>query len=312
MGDRGRAGAPALRESGSEARRSASCPGLAGGPLCRPRAAPGTWNAGRVVDALRMWTARYGDPPRAFEWAPTMGRAVGLLAEQPCRWEREYPRWPSYTTVCRYLGDWHAALAAAGLRAPRAPRMALEERASPRRGAWPPMHRRRSRSVASRRADPHTSRAVDGARDRCGAAPARRRARTPALRPRPGPCRGSSTGADDHPPPLRQPRGRASRRRPRPRSGSPLRSAIVVRARTMSDTATAPRPRGQPRSAQASSSPRWPRPLDHGQAQRWAARRCGRDTGPRSKWLLTRASRAENHKPKSAVRLVVARARPSS
>jgi hypothetical protein len=127
MGDR-RAGTPALRESGSEARRSASRPGLAGGPLRGPRVAPGTWNAGRVVDALRAWTARYGDPPRAFEWAPTMGRAVGLLAERPCRWERQYPRWPSYTTVCRYLGDWHAALAAAGLRAPRSPRMALEDR----------------------------------------------------------------------------------------------------------------------------------------------------------------------------------------
>jgi hypothetical protein len=98
------------------------------GPQRRRRAAPRTWNAERVVDSLVAWTARHGRPPRAFEWSPTMGRAVGLLSERPCRWEREYPRWPSYTTVCRYHRDWHAALAAGGLATPRAPRMALEDR----------------------------------------------------------------------------------------------------------------------------------------------------------------------------------------
>src|SRR4051794_17781086 len=40
---------------------------VAGGRLRAARVAPGTWNAERVVDALRSWSARHGGAPRAFE-----------------------------------------------------------------------------------------------------------------------------------------------------------------------------------------------------------------------------------------------------
>jgi len=105
------------------------------------RVAPGTWNAERVIEALRAWTVREGRAPRAFEWSPTLGRAVGLLSERPCRWEIEYPRWPSFMTVRRYHGDWHAALAAAGLTAPRPARMALEDRVAAARRLAAERHR---------------------------------------------------------------------------------------------------------------------------------------------------------------------------
>jgi Homing endonuclease associated repeat len=80
-----------------------------------------------VLGALRTWALEHGRPPRAYEWSPTLGRAVGLLRARS-RWEREYPRWPSYGTVCHHHGGWRAALLAAGLTAPPPLTIGLAER----------------------------------------------------------------------------------------------------------------------------------------------------------------------------------------
>jgi Homing endonuclease associated repeat/Homeodomain-like domain len=87
-----------------------------------------TWSADGVLAALRAWEVEHGRAPRAYEWSPTLGRSVGLLGRTPSRWEREYPRWPSYATVCRHHGSWRGALLAAGLSAPPALTIALAER----------------------------------------------------------------------------------------------------------------------------------------------------------------------------------------
>lgn len=44
---------------------------------------------------MRDWARLTGGPPRSYEWAPAMARALGLLGPAQVRWEREHPRWPS-------------------------------------------------------------------------------------------------------------------------------------------------------------------------------------------------------------------------
>ncbi len=83
-------------------------------PLC-PLACAGTWDAEGVVRALKRWTDEVGRAPRSFERAPTTGRAMGMLGPEPCRWEIEWPAWPSTATVASYFGSWCKALRAAGL-----------------------------------------------------------------------------------------------------------------------------------------------------------------------------------------------------
>jgi hypothetical protein len=100
----------------------------AGVPRARHWAPGDTWGADDVLAALRAWQLEHHRAPRAYEWSPSLGRSVGLLGRGPSRWEREYPRWPSYATVCRHHGSWRAALAAAGLSTPPALRIGLAER----------------------------------------------------------------------------------------------------------------------------------------------------------------------------------------
>jgi Homing endonuclease associated repeat len=97
-------------------------------PRSRHWAPPDTWSADDVLAALRAWALEHCRPPRAYEWSPTLGRAVGLVGDARSRWEREHPHWPSYGTVCRHHGSWRAALQAAGLPAPPALTIALAER----------------------------------------------------------------------------------------------------------------------------------------------------------------------------------------
>ena len=71
--------------------------GLAGAPRTRWR----EWSDSEIVDALRAWEIRHGRAPSAMDWA-------GATYEHPTSW-----------TVTSRFGDWHAALARAGLRASR-------------------------------------------------------------------------------------------------------------------------------------------------------------------------------------------------
>ena len=100
------------RESGTQL---AAAFGL---PVQERFVAPGTWNAQRVLDALRAWTSEVGRPPFAYEWCSPTEISRPRASE---RWAREYPRWPSADTVAAYHATWRAALLAAGLPGGRAP-----------------------------------------------------------------------------------------------------------------------------------------------------------------------------------------------
>lgn len=79
----------------------------AGLPPTKPR-----WSPERVIAAIRTWVAEAGEPPRYQEWAPACGRM--RPEDRPCKWELEYPRWPSALTAAARFGTWRHAVEAAG------------------------------------------------------------------------------------------------------------------------------------------------------------------------------------------------------
>lgn len=65
-----------------------------------------------VLDAIREWTGRYGEPPATADWSPSRARNAGQ------DWRAERYRagdWPSVSTVVRRFGTFGAAVRAAGL-----------------------------------------------------------------------------------------------------------------------------------------------------------------------------------------------------
>lgn len=62
----------------------------------------------QILDSIKTWTERFGEPPRKTDWRPTE------LGGHPT-WEAEYPRWPPPSIVVRRFDSWTAALAAAGM-----------------------------------------------------------------------------------------------------------------------------------------------------------------------------------------------------
>jgi HNH endonuclease len=83
----------------------------------RPRRGPVRARAhlvsdGDVLDAIRRWTERYGEPPAITDWSPSRARRSG----QEWRAERYHAGdWPSVSTVVRRFGTFTAAVRAAGL-----------------------------------------------------------------------------------------------------------------------------------------------------------------------------------------------------
>jgi hypothetical protein len=70
-----------------------------------------------VLDAIRAWNVRYGEPPAMTDWDPARARATGQL----WRIDRYYQGdWPSIVTVRHHFGTLNRAIVAAGLR-PRVP-----------------------------------------------------------------------------------------------------------------------------------------------------------------------------------------------
>lgn len=75
---------------------------------------PGTWSRQRVVDAIRDWAEQFGEPPLCYHWSPWHAGAARASLGLAREWRRQYPRWPSLSTVSRYFGSWSLGLEAAG------------------------------------------------------------------------------------------------------------------------------------------------------------------------------------------------------
>lgn len=81
-----------------------------------PETLPGgqvAWTRAAVLEQMRQFTERYGEPPRVTDWNPTLAQRRGRpeLAE---RFKAD-GCWPHANTVQRLFGSWTKALEEAGL-----------------------------------------------------------------------------------------------------------------------------------------------------------------------------------------------------
>jgi hypothetical protein len=76
------------------------------------------YTADEILEAIRRWARRYGQPPTSSDWEPARARRMG----QPWRAARfEAGEWPTVRMVRGRFGSFNAAVRAAGLRPRRAP-----------------------------------------------------------------------------------------------------------------------------------------------------------------------------------------------
>ena len=76
---------------------------------CHPGAIERRWTPRRVLDAMLVWRARYGQLPSSYDWSRTHARRRGGDALE----RLEGGEWPSGSVVTRLFGTWAAACAAA-------------------------------------------------------------------------------------------------------------------------------------------------------------------------------------------------------
>ena len=96
------------------------------------------WTRETIIEKIREWEARYGEPPCSADWNPSLAR----WRAQEWRVERYYAgQWPSTNAVKRaFGGSFDAAVRAAGFEPARpGPRAWRSSRAagSPRCSATP-------------------------------------------------------------------------------------------------------------------------------------------------------------------------------
>jgi hypothetical protein len=77
--------------------------------VCHPGAIERRWTRERVLDALLVWRARYGQLPSSYDWSLTHARRRGGEALERLR-EGD---WPSPSVVTDVYGSWTAARIAA-------------------------------------------------------------------------------------------------------------------------------------------------------------------------------------------------------
>jgi hypothetical protein len=77
-----------------------------------------TYTPGEILDAMRRWAARYGEPPTMVDGEPARTRRLG--AERRAE-PFESGEWPSVRMVRGQFETFNAAVEAAGLRPRRAP-----------------------------------------------------------------------------------------------------------------------------------------------------------------------------------------------
>ena len=76
---------------------------------CHPGAIERRWTPRRVLDAMLVWRARYGQLPSSYDWSRTHARRRGGDALE----RLEGSEWPAASVVTRLFGTWAAACAAA-------------------------------------------------------------------------------------------------------------------------------------------------------------------------------------------------------
>src|SRR3954449_8401586 len=97
------------------------------------------WTCEHIIEKIRDWNGRYGEPPCSADWNPSLAR----WRAQEWRVERYYDdQWPSTNAVKRaFGGSFDAAVRAAGLEparpGPRRPAGAARP-AVPQRAPQPP------------------------------------------------------------------------------------------------------------------------------------------------------------------------------
>jgi hypothetical protein len=98
--------------------------GLVAEPRCVPCAARKNgaerrvWTRELVIERIREWTERYGEPPATPDWSPIHARGIGD-EERARHFEDAWGYWPWFTVVVRLFGSWNAGIRAAGFE-PRA------------------------------------------------------------------------------------------------------------------------------------------------------------------------------------------------
>lgn len=70
----------------------------------RRNAEEAPWKPERIIEAIREWVARYGEPPSASEWNTAVGDPVRFGSGE----------YPTTTTVLYRFGSWNVAIEAAG------------------------------------------------------------------------------------------------------------------------------------------------------------------------------------------------------
>jgi hypothetical protein len=71
-----------------------------------------SFSTDEIIEAIRRWTARYGEPPSMVDWEPSRARRLS----QSWRADRfESERWPSVRVVRLQFATFNAAIEAAGL-----------------------------------------------------------------------------------------------------------------------------------------------------------------------------------------------------
>jgi hypothetical protein len=91
-------------------------PGIAREAL--PRRGARSYSRAQLLDAIRRWVERYGEPPTSADWEPSRARRAG----QTWRAERfETATWPTMRMLRTEFGSLNAAIRAAGFEPRTAP-----------------------------------------------------------------------------------------------------------------------------------------------------------------------------------------------
>ena len=74
---------------------------------CHPGAIERKWTRERVLEAMRAWNARYGNPPTSYDWSVWHASRRGPEALAGL----QDAEWPAASTVSEVYGSWAAARA---------------------------------------------------------------------------------------------------------------------------------------------------------------------------------------------------------